>query len=107
MNRLKGPLLLQMGSGSVEMSYAILSHIYFLVQRAPNVFVQDSSFKQFFCRDNDPVCVKQIKLNILTDLATESSMSEILNELSEYVSDDNLDISRSTIQAIGKIAFKV
>jgi len=105
--RLKTPLLLQMGGGSVELSFGIISHIRQLVLRCPQVFTQDNTFKQFFCRLNDPTCVKILKLDILTDIATESSMSEILNELSEYVGDENSEIGRATVRAIGNISSRL
>merc|ERR1712137_998685 len=47
-----------------------------------------------------------LKLDILTELANSSNLSEILNELGEYVTDEDEKISRLTITAVGKIAIK-
>ena len=44
-----------------------------LTTRAPAVFSND--FKHFYCRYNDPPCVKILKLEILTTIATASRYS--------------------------------
>lgn len=103
--RLKAPLLTLMTGGSHEISFSILSHINILVQKHPHIF-QDS-FKHFFCRFNDPSSVKIQKLNIITQLATQANMVDILGELSEYVTDVDMDISRFAIRSIGKISIRI
>lgn len=102
--RLKAPLLTLM-SGSVELSFTVLSHIQVLTDRAPQIFAD--SFKHFFCRFNDPSCVKQIKLDILTMLANDKNMTDIMAEFSEYVTDVNIDIARASVKGIGKIAIQI
>jgi len=103
--RLKAPLLTLASGGSNELNYVVLSHVKILVERQPAVFAD--AFKDFFCRFNDTVPVKKLKLAILTMLATEKNMSELINELAEYVSDSDSDLSRSAVAAIGKIALSL
>lgn len=55
------------------------------------------------CRFNDPSPVKKQKLSILTLLANDKNMSEIITELSEYVSDVDVDIARSAIKVRGTV----
>jgi vesicle coat complex subunit len=103
--RLKAPLLTLMGGSSVELTFAVLGHILILVERSPGVF--NDAFKHFFCRFNEPVCVKKLKLSIITSLANDRNMSEIINELAEYVTDVDADIARTSIRSIGRIAIKI
>lgn len=103
--RLKAPLLTLMTGGSHELSFSILAHIHILVQKYPLIFAD--SFKHFFVRFNDPSSVKMQKLNIITQLATQGNMTEILGELSEYVTDIDADISRFAIRAIGRISIRI
>lgn len=103
--RLKAPLLTLMAGGSVELAFTVLSHIDVLVQHAPDVFAD--KYKSFFCRYNDPICVKDLKLGVLTALATEHSMADIIAELSEYVTDVDAGIARKAIKGIGTIAIKL
>ncbi len=90
---------------SVELSFVVLAHIQTLVARAPGVF--DDKYKHFFCRYNDPSCVKLQKLSILTELANEKTLSDVINELSEYVTDVDAEVARQSIRGIGKIAVRV
>ena len=77
--RLKAPLLTLMGGGSVELAFAVLSHVKVLVHRQPGVF--DDQYKHFYLRFNDPLCLKKLKIDILSDLANEKSYVDILNEV--------------------------
>ena len=103
--RLKSPMLTLIGSASHELSFSVLGHVQALVTRAPHVF--SDSFKEFFCRFNDPSAVKQLKLNIVTSLTTQQNQTDILGELAEYVTDSDPDIGRFAIRSIGKIAVQV
>lgn len=73
--RIKAPLLTLVSSGSVEQSYAVISHLHLLVLRAPTVFA--SEYKHFYCRYSDPSYVKKLKLEMLTAIANESNTYEI------------------------------
>lgn len=99
------PMLTLMNSQTFEISYPVLSHCCLLVSQMPDIF--EDSYKQFFCRYNDPPSVKTVKLNTLVELATESNASDILDELSEYVTDVNSSIARLAIRCIGKVCVKI
>lgn len=60
--------------------------------------------KSFFVRTCDPTRVKLLKLEILTNLATESNVSVILRELRTYISNSDKQFVAATIQAIGRCA---
>eukprot|EP00300_Choanocystis_sp_HF-7_P040041 c6447_g1_i1.p1 GENE.c6447_g1_i1~~c6447_g1_i1.p1 ORF type:complete len:738 (-),score=203.98 c6447_g1_i1:33-2246(-) len=103
--RLKTPLITLMTSGSDESAYAVLSHLKLLAKRNPDVFTQE--YKHFFCRGNDLSCVKQLKVDVLVDVASAINVGDIISELSEYVTDVDVSISRHSIRAIGRIASRL
>lgn len=60
--------------------------------------------KSFFVRTSDSTHIKLLKLEILTNLATETSISVILREFQTYISSNDKDFVAATIQAIGRCA---
>uniref|UniRef100_A0A1B6FZ03 AP-3 complex subunit beta n=1 Tax=Cuerna arida TaxID=1464854 RepID=A0A1B6FZ03_9HEMI len=63
--------------------------------------------KSFFVRTSDPTHIKLLKLEILTNLATESSISFILREFQTYISNPDKEFVAATIQAIGRCASNI
>lgn len=107
--RIKDPLITLFGAGEVsgahEISYCVLSHIHLLVSKgASGEFEND--FKTFFCKDDEPVYIRVLKIDILQMIASENNMFEILGELGAYISDFHREISKRAIQAITKLAMK-
>ena len=103
--RLKTPILTLMASASSEISYAVLAHVAIVVDRAPGVF--DDEFKQFFCKFQEPTCVKSLKMGVLPKVANAMNAREIVAELVEYVSGVDSDLSRLAVRAIGEIGIRV
>ena len=103
--RLKAPMLTLMTGGGFEIGFACLKHIALLTTRAPTVFSGD--FKTFYCRYNEPVCVKLLKLEILTTIAVAATVGEISEELAEYVTDVDANVARGAVGAIGKMGVRV
>ncbi|CAH1269881.1 AP4B1 [Branchiostoma lanceolatum] len=101
-NRAKSPLLNIITSGGPELSYVALCHIQYILKTSPGLFNKD--FKKFFCRYNDPLYVKTKKLQVLTEMATDGTENDIVEELSMYCTDVSNDLATASIQAIGKIA---
>merc|ERR1711871_1918167 len=94
-----------MSSPTKETSFAVLKHISLLVGKEKGIF--DDAFKQFYCHLNDPTSVQYIKLEILPQLANESNVTEIVAELSEYVTDVNVDLAKRALKAIGDVALRL
>ncbi|CAG9324707.1 unnamed protein product [Blepharisma stoltei] len=93
-------------AGAYELSYCVLSHIHLLIARgAADVFERD--YKNFFCKYDEPTYIKFIKIEILTMIATENNLSDIVNELCAYVTDVNIEMSKQSIKSIALIAMKV
>ena len=53
-------------------------------------------------RTSDPTHIKLLKLEILTNLATETSISVILREFQTYISSLDKEFVAAAIQAIGR-----
>lgn len=63
--------------------------------------------KSFFVRTSDPTHIKLLKLEILTNLATETSISVILREFQTYISSLDKEFVAAAIQAIGRCASNI
>ncbi len=87
---------------SYEICYNVISHIKFIIQKGGKQYFQDS-YKHFFLKYDEPIYIKFIKLEILSEVATDVTVEEICTELNEYVTDVNHDISKSSISCIGQI----
>ena len=103
--RIKTPLLTLISNPNHAIAYPVISHVQLLIVKNPSVF--SDSYKHFFCRYNDPICVKEIKVKCLANLANGSNAQDILSELSEYITDVDVEIARLSIRSIGKIAVEV
>ncbi|KAM3958383.1 LOW QUALITY PROTEIN: adaptor related protein complex 3 subunit ruby [Aphomia sociella] len=63
--------------------------------------------KSFFVRNSDPTHIKLLKLEILTNLATEASAPVVLREFQTYVTSNDKAFAGATIQAIGRLAVNI
>ena len=78
---------------SYEVSFNVLSHIHLLVMRGAN-WVFETEHKQFFIKYDEPSYIKTLKLEILAQIASPQNIQDIITELSEYVTDVNVEIAR-------------
>lgn len=61
--------------------------------------------KSFFIRQSDTVHIKQLKLQILTSLVTETNVQLVVRELQAYLQMN--DLAGDAIEAIGRCAIQV
>jgi AP-4 complex subunit beta-1 len=93
-------------SGSYEVTFVVLSHIHFITSKGySEVFEKD--YKIFYCKADEPSYNKFLKLQILATVASESNLGDMLNELGEYVTDVDTELSRRSIAALGTIAVRL
>lgn len=108
--RLQAPLITLMTSSetteSYEVSYNVLSHIHLLVVRGANT-VFEQEYKHFFVKYDEPSYIKNLKLEILAHIASATNIQEIVNELSEYVTDVNAEIAKKSIRCFGTIIIRL
>lgn len=61
----------------------------------------------FYCRTDDPMYIKRLKLEILTEIVDSNNAYEIVSELTEYVKDIKPEMTRAAINAVGRVALAV
>lgn len=88
-----------------EIQYVVLSNIVAIASQRPHVF--DPFYQHFFVRSTDPIFIRNLKLEILTLIATEGNITFVLRELQEYVKSSNKDFVTQAIQAIGRCASNI
>ena len=93
-----------MSTGTPEMSYICLQHLHLLLQRRPRLFEAD--IKLFFCKYHDPSYVKLKKLELLTAAASVTNIQDVVDELTAYVTDVDIEMASRSIAALSKIAIR-
>ncbi|KAA3672577.1 AP-3 complex subunit beta [Paragonimus westermani] len=88
--------------GGKEVQYTMLCNIASLAVEHHALF--EPYQRTFYAFANDPLDVKLLKLDILTNLATETTSPTILREFQHYVSSTDPRFVIATIQAIGRCA---
>ena len=91
---------------SYEVSYNVLSHIHLLVCKGAGQFFE-SEYKHFFIKYDEPSYIKNLKLDILAQIAGANNIQEVVNELSEYVTDVNAEIAKKSIKCFGTIIIRL
>lgn len=108
--RLRDPLITLISacdtSGSYEMEYSILSHIYFLILKGGRI-VFSEIYKKFFVKFEEPLYLKKLKLEILIQISTDLNYQDILNEMEEYVNDVSVIFAQYSIKKIGELGLRV
>uniref|UniRef100_A0A8C5WBJ0 AP-3 complex subunit beta n=1 Tax=Leptobrachium leishanense TaxID=445787 RepID=A0A8C5WBJ0_9ANUR len=88
-----------------EVQYIVLQNIATMSLQRKGLF--EPYLKSFYVRSTDPTMIKILKLEILTSLATESSISTLLREFQTYVKSQDKPFAAATIQAIGRCATNI
>ncbi|XP_055335329.1 AP-3 complex subunit beta-2-like isoform X2 [Paramacrobiotus metropolitanus] len=90
-----------------EIQSVVLSNIATLAAKPNRRSIFVPHLKTFFVRSNDPTHIKLQKLEILTSLASEGTISIILREFQAYIASSDRELIASTIQAIGRCAITI
>lgn len=85
-----------------EVSYVLLANIATMTNDRPEMFT--AYYKDFYIRATEPTFLKEIKLDILSKLATESNINAILREYQAYAKDPDIAFRCATIDAMGRCA---
>ncbi|XP_022216218.2 AP-3 complex subunit beta-2 [Drosophila obscura] len=88
-----------------EVQSVVLNCIASMSTKRKAIF--EPHLKSFFVRTSDPTHLKLLKLDILTNLASASSISLILREFQTYISSSDRSFVAATIQAIGRCAASI
>ena len=88
-----------------EVQAVVLSSVASMtIGRGSGARIFQPFLRQFYVRGSDPRHVKILKLEILTNLASESNISSLLREFQSYISAQDPACVAATIQAIGRCA---
>lgn len=89
-----------------ELEFLVLRNIILLLlSRGTSLLKLDVSF--FFIEYNDPIYIKDTKLECLYLSANHDTLPRILEELVQYATDIDIQMSRKAIRAIGNLAVKL
>lgn len=89
-----------------ELQFLILRNIILLLLSREKPII-DVDVSYFFIEFNDPIYIKDTKLECLYLLANEINLPQILEELEQYSTDIDIQMSRKAVRAIGNLAVKL
>ena len=102
--KLAPPLVTLLGA-ECEIQYVALRNINLIVQKYPEMLTGE--IKVFFCKYNDPIYVKQEKLETMVKLSSEANIDQVLLEFKEYATEVDVDFVRKAVRAIGRCAISI
>lgn len=70
-------------------------------------YLLDVEVEQFFWKFDDPIYVKDTKLEIIYLLADETNVNVVFGELEEYATEVDVHMARKAIRAFGNLAVKL
>lgn len=89
-----------------ELQFLVLRNvILLLLSREQSLLNLDVPY--FFIEYNDPIYIKDTKLECLYLLSNETTLPQILDELEEHATDIDTQMSRKAVRAIGNLAVKL
>ncbi|KAF7726132.1 AP-3 complex subunit beta-2 [Apophysomyces ossiformis] len=88
-----------------ELQYVVLANISVMSKKRPYLF--EPFLQQFYVQSSEPAFIRDTKLDILTNIVTESNVHMLLNELQQYVKSSNKDFVAAAIQAIARCAANI
>lgn len=88
-----------------ETQFLVLRNVILLLLGKKNLVQFD--IEMFYCRFDDPIYVKDTKLEIIYLLANNENIDSVLDELEEYATDVDVSMARKAIRAFGNLAVKL
>ncbi|XP_072904332.1 AP-3 complex subunit beta-1 isoform X1 [Hemitrygon akajei] len=88
-----------------EVQYIVLQNIATMSIKKKGMF--EPYLKSFYVRSTDPTQIKVLKLEILTNLASEANISAVLREFQTYVKSQDKQFAAAAVQAIGRCATNI
>ncbi len=100
--RASGQVLHFISGANPELTFLLLQFVQSILPQHRDIY--ETNFRSFFCKYNEPLYVKQKKIEMLPMLITDDNVTEILDELSMYCSDITPILSHDAINALGQVA---
>ena len=89
-------------NNSHPIQYIAVKSILILLQNYKRMLSSEVSI--FFCKYDDPLYMKLVKLDVILTLSTTQNVGKVLEELFNYAQQTDTEFVRKSIRAIGKIA---
>eukprot|EP00607_Mallomonas_marina_P010992 CAMPEP_0182423356 /NCGR_PEP_ID=MMETSP1167-20130531/9325_1 /TAXON_ID=2988 /ORGANISM="Mallomonas Sp, Strain CCMP3275" /LENGTH=891 /DNA_ID=CAMNT_0024602253 /DNA_START=64 /DNA_END=2739 /DNA_ORIENTATION=+ len=105
--RVKPSILTMLTGSTSELQYVLLKHLELILQQPLSKGVFDEDYRQLFVRYNESSHVKYMKVVILPRLTNHSNAHDITNELIEYVTDVDRELSVLAINSLSEIALSI
>eukprot|EP00484_Ammonia_sp_Unknown_P027652 CAMPEP_0197037556 /NCGR_PEP_ID=MMETSP1384-20130603/14733_1 /TAXON_ID=29189 /ORGANISM="Ammonia sp." /LENGTH=1385 /DNA_ID=CAMNT_0042467871 /DNA_START=77 /DNA_END=4234 /DNA_ORIENTATION=+ len=83
-----------------EICYVILANVSTMASERSELFA--GFYKDFYIKSIEAGCIKELKLDILSKIATDSNINHILHEFEAYAKDPDIKFRCSTIEAMGR-----
>lgn len=91
--------------GSREVQCVALTCVSSISTEHPGLF--EPYLKSFYVHESDVQQVKMLKLEVLTNLASEANIMFVLREFQTYIGSADPELASATIQAIGRCASNI
>ena len=88
-----------------ETQVIVLTNITTMSAKYRHLF--ENHMKSFFVNASDPTSVRLLKLEILTNIATEANIGVLLREFQTYVYSADKEFAAATVHAIGRCAAEI
>lgn len=88
-----------------EIQFLVLRNVILLL--LGKRYLVDVDVALFFWNFDDPIYIKDTKLEIIYLLATEANIAVVFRELEEYATEVDLKMARKAIRAFGNLAIKL
>lgn len=100
-----GTSLVSLLSKTYEIQFLVLRNVILIL--LGKRYLLDVEVEQFFWKYDDPIYVKDTKLEILYLLADEYNVGVVFGELEEYATEIDVHMARKAIRAFGNLAVKL
>lgn len=88
-----------------EQLYVVLHHILLLVRSPAKQFYTDA-YRLFFCRGAELTYNAKLKIDILTEVASAKSVTEIIEEFSEYTSEADPAFAKAAVGGLTRLMLR-
>lgn len=100
-----GSSLVSLLSKPPEIQFLVLRNVILLL--LGKRYMLDVDVEQFFWKFDDPIYVRDTKLEIIYLLADEQNVGVVFRELEEYATEIDANMARKAIRAFGNLAIKL
>ena len=102
--RASSQLLHILSLGHPEINFALLEEFSHRLEQPEFAQSMQCHYQSFYCRQTDPVYVKELKMTILPRLVSSENMKDMVAELGLQCTDSDPAVVKMAVKALGNIA---